>query len=261
MFGIFAGQLIVKRADFKNYDKTKLLLILATACISISHAKLIPFFVITSSIFLFDDVFELINKNSMLKWINNPENKYIYGLIIFITAFTFYILFPLMYESFSPIKYPYEAVEFIKKKQLSGNLFTDMTYGSYCAYKLYPQNKIFMDGRYEEVYSPKLLKEIKNFAKQEGDKPMKVIYDYPTDIVLLFGTKCPLSMKLQKLGWKPIYKDYYWIILVRPDYPYNDEPYNYFAKDKKENFKLDKYEYFNTKLLETDITKEMLPKD
>ena len=258
MFGIFAGQLIIKRADFKNYDKTKLLLILATAFVSISHAKLIPFFVITSSIFLFDDVFELTNKNKILKWLNNPENKYIYGFILLLSVFTFYILFPLMYESFSPIKYPFEAVEFIKQKKLAGNLFTDMTYGSFCAYKLYPQNKIFMDGRYEEVYNPKLLKEIKNFAKQKGDNPMSVITDYPTDIVL-FRSYWNAKI-LQNIGWKQIYKDFYWDILVRPDYPYNDEPYDYFAKDKKENFKLDKYEYFNTKLLETDITKEMLVK-
>ncbi|MCR5260215.1 MAG: hypothetical protein K6C94_00070 [Candidatus Gastranaerophilales bacterium] len=263
MFGIFFGQLLSQKADFKNYDKTKLFLMLSTGFLSVLYAKLIPFFVITSSIFMFDDIFEILNKNKVLKWLNNPENKIVYAVIILLSAVVINVGNGA--KKISLIQYPYQAVEFIKQKKLSGNLFTDMTYGSFCAYKLYPQNKIFMDGRYEEVYNPELLEKIKNFAKQEGENPMSVVTDYPTDIVLLFSnnksvpmTDIPLSVKLQELGWKLIFKDGWWFVLVRPDYPYNDEIYDEFAKDKKESFHLDKYEYLSSKLFETGITKEIL---
>ena len=259
MLGIFAVQMFFKMADFKNYDKTKLLLLLTTAFLALSHAKLIPLFMITSSVFLFDDVFDIFSRNNFLKWLNNPENKIVYAVIILFASLFIYIG---QYIRFINLDiYPYQAVEFIKQKKLTGNLFTDMTIGSYCAYKLYPQNKIFMDGRYEEVYSSKLLEEIRNFAKQKGDNPMSVINDYPTDIVLLFSNNksapvksTPISDKLQKLGWKLIYKDGWWFILVRPDYPYNDELYDDFAKNKNESFHLDRYEYYDNNLLDTQIT-------
>lgn len=263
MFGIFFGQLLNQRADFKNYDKTKLLLILSTGFLSVMYAKLIPFFVITSSIFMFDDVFEIVNKNKFLKWLNNPENKIVYAVIILLSAVVINIGNGV--KKISLIKYPYQAVKFIKQKKLAGNLFTDMTYGSFCAYKLYPQNKIFMDGRYEEVYNPKLLEKIKNFARQESNNPMSVITDYPTDIVLLFSnnksvpmTDIPISVKLQEQGWKLIFKDGWWFVLVRPDYPYNDVVYDNFAKDKKEIFHTDKYEYLSKIIEDTDITKEVI---
>lgn len=35
--------------------------------------------------------------------------------------------------------------------------------GSYAVYKLYPQNKIFVDGRYEEVYYSYMLPLLKTF--------------------------------------------------------------------------------------------------
>ncbi len=55
------------------------------------------------------------------------------------------------------IQYPYREAEFLKINNLKGNLFANFHYGSYLAYKLYPDNFIFMDGRYEETYDPELL--------------------------------------------------------------------------------------------------------
>lgn len=256
MSAIFVFQLFIKRTDFKNYDKTKLLLFLSTAFISAAHAKLIPFFVITSSIFLFDDVYEILNKIPWLKKLNNPESKIVYTIILLLSALAIKMD---KAPNINSIPYPFQPVEFMKIKKISGNLFTDMTYGSFCAYKLYPQNKIFMDGRYEEVYNPKLLEKIENFAKDDEDEEsMSVINDYPTDIILIFSNNSdipmkdiPLSIQLQELGWKLIYKDGWWFILVRPDYPYNDDLYDDFAKNKKNNF--DFYKYDQKNLLNTDI--------
>lgn len=261
MSAIFATQIVLKKNKFKNYDKTKLILLLVTGCLAAMHAKLIPFFVITSSVFLFDDVFEITDKNRFFKWLNNPENKYVYGIILLLAAFCCQIFIPLQHYYVNLGKYPFRAVEFIKQKRVEGNLFVDMTYGSFCAYKLYPQNKVFMDGRYEEVYSPALLEQMKNFAKQDGDNPMAVINNYPTDIALLYiGTKPkpPYYINLQKLGWKPIYKDFFWAVMVRPDYPYSDELYVYGSEDNKTNFDFNNEEYFYTNLFDTNITKDLI---
>ena len=113
---------------------------------------------------------------------------------VFVKEFLIYCL--IILEIFSLVKihnkvmyshmltdYPVKMVEFMQKNKMDGKILNKFGLGSYLSYKLYPDNLIFMDGRYEEVYSPKLLKEIKNFAKQEGDK----------DILFgIAGNKCDL---------------------------------------------------------------------
>ena len=90
--------------------------------------------------------------------------------------------------------YPRYAVEFIKINQLSGNLLINFDWGSYAAYKLYPHNLIVMDGRYEEVYNPELLEQLRDFHLAINDW-YKIIRDYKTDVMLV-ETKYPVYEKI-----------------------------------------------------------------
>ena len=68
--------------------------------------------------------------------------------------------------------YPVKEVEFIKQNHLNGKILVNFGLGSYVSYKLYPQNLIFMDGRYEEVYYDYMVPMLKNFylANQNWDE-------------------------------------------------------------------------------------------
>ena len=213
--------IISAKFDLKNCDKTKLFILAATALLSVFFIKLTPFFVITSSVFLFDDVYKILNRNKTLSFLSNPASKVIYTGVILIS-----LVSVSLSQKQIPInlkKYPHLPVQFMKENKISGNLFTDMTYGSFCIYKLFPQNRIFMDGRYEEVYNPELLVTVKDFIRQEGENPDAVIKDFPTDIVLLNIPSeemiLPAEERLKKMKWKEIYSDNFWKIYVRPDYP------------------------------------------
>jgi len=213
--------IISAKFDIKNCDKTKFFTLTATAMLSASFIKLIPFFVISASVFMFDDVYKTLKRIKAFSFFTNPENKVVYAVIIILSLGSISSA-----QGQIPInlkKYPHTPVQFIKENKISGNLFTDMTYGSFCVYKLFPQNRIFMDGRYEEVYNPDLLITMKNFIKQEGENPDAVIKDFQTDIVLLnipvSGIILPAEKSLKKMKWKEIYSDSFWKIYVRPDYP------------------------------------------
>lgn len=211
---------ILTKFDLNGYDKTKILTVGVTSLAAICFTKLTPFFAVTSAVFMFDDVYFVLKKIRFPKPLTNPCNKAVYGIIL-LTA----LGAVNMFKTQSPVnirKYPYMPVRFLKENKINGNLFTDIAYGSFCIYKLFPQNRIFMDGRYEEVYDPKLLLVMKDFIRQEGDNPNSVINDFPTDIVLLNipfkNFVLPAEKALKENQWKEIYSDGFWKIYTRPDY-------------------------------------------
>ena len=244
--------------DLKKSDKTKILLIVVTGIISAAHSKLIAFFVITSMIFMFDNVYWMLKQSKIPKGLLNANNKIVYALIIIFSLYSADTGRRTKYNFIIKNSYPYAAIQLLKENNIKGNLFVEMTYGSFCAYKLFPQNKIFMDGRYEEVYNPDLLNVMKNFIRQEGNNKDAVITDYGTDIVLLkypvyfadflyTNKTTPAVEKLQNLYWKKIYDNRYWVMFVRSDYP---------IKDIKEIEYSPKNTYKT--LFKTEITKELL---
>ena len=80
--------------------------------------------------------------------------------------------------------YPYYHIEFLRKNNMMGTLLCNFHFGSYAAYKLFPYNLIYMDGRYEEVYYDKsilLLRDYyrgaKNFDKILELRPNYIIVE------------------------------------------------------------------------------------
>jgi len=180
------ASIIIKqiRAKSFEFDKTKFLVIAATLFIAIEHVKLVPFAVITLTCFLYDDfytVFNFVTRNFFNK-IANAKDAFIFGLIL-LFAFA-----NINARVFKPIlhwgTYPVREIEFLKINKIKGNLLTNFGLGSYASYKLYPDNKIYMDGRYEEVYYDSEMALFKKFyLVQDGwDELLK---KFPTDIVIV----------------------------------------------------------------------------
>lgn len=70
----------------------------------------------------------------------------------FLSLFLIYCLLMIL-QNYIPAKsyYPYQAAQFIKTEHMQGNMFNEYEYGSYLLYALYPEQKVFVDGR-SEVY-------------------------------------------------------------------------------------------------------------
>jgi hypothetical protein len=81
-----------------------------------------------------------------------------------------------------PEDYPVQAVEFLRQNNFRGNLDSGFNWGEYCIFKLYPQCRVFCDGRYETVYPH----EVSQLAlATEGEVYFRRrLYDYPTDAIL-----------------------------------------------------------------------------
>jgi hypothetical protein len=120
-----------------------------------------------------------INQNRQLSKISNPN-----PLPITIC----WLVFLSFWGSFTPNPtnyFPQEAIAYMKKRNLSGNLSTPFNWGQYCIFHLYPRMKVSMDGRYDTVYPERVFKDfIKNVYGIEG-RWKHVLRKYDTNYLLV----------------------------------------------------------------------------
>lgn len=83
----------------------------------------------------------------------------LFGLIAIITIFSTYIFY--LKHNNQRFYYPTDAATFIQNNNIKGNMFNDFTYGGYLIYRLYPKQKVFIDGR-SDVYLCCEIKEVIN---------------------------------------------------------------------------------------------------
>lgn len=180
-------------------DKVKLIILLATLYLAIEHVKLLPFFAIASVCFVYEDFYRMIKNIEFPKW----KDKCIYATLLFIS------IFALTAKNFSvPVGiniYPVKEVEFVKINNLKGRILTNFGFGSYVSYKLYPNNLIFMDGRYEEVYYDYMVPALKEFFLGYPNWDF-VLNNFPPDVMIL-EKMYPVYEKLKNSKeWKVVYE-------------------------------------------------------
>lgn len=177
----------ISKVNFsKNIDKTKFLILLTTLILAINHVKLTPFFVIASVCFVYDDFYTMFNgwlaKINLSEGFEKRKEAIVYIFIV-LYAFSSVVTNPfLTLANFK--KYPLKEIEFVKINNIKGNLLINFGLGSYASYKLYPNNLIFMDGRYEEVYPDFMLPMMKKFYLQIEGKD-ELLKKFPTDIIIM----------------------------------------------------------------------------
>lgn len=214
-----------EKIGWEKLDKTKCLMVLVTLVLAIKHIKHQPFFVITAAAFLYDDFYNIFN--SIIRWFNkllrieSPAFIKTFvalkeGIIYF--CIVFYCFMAAMNIPFKPTvtdeKYPLYAVEFIRLNNIKGNLFASFNYGSYISYKLYPNNLIFMDGRYEEVYFEDMLPMVYKFHVVKFDTWDEAITKFKTDVIIMGKEYDVYKKLLQDKRWKRVFEDNKYAVFV-----------------------------------------------
>ncbi len=120
---------------------------------------------------------------------------------------------------------PMQAVEFLKKEMINGNMFNNDEFGDILIYSAFPRYKVFFDGR-SDMYGNEMIKE---YRKVSEFKPgwEEIIAKYKIQWIF-FDNDSPLSRFLvAKEDWKLIYSDSVANIFVKniPEYEYLIEKY------------------------------------
>lgn len=195
------------KAWYAKADKVKYIILLSTLYLAINHVKLLPFFAIATICFVYDDFYNLIKNIKFPAW----KDKLVYIFILWVSIFTFLI------KDFSvPIgmnTYPIKEVEFIRLNNLKGKILSNFGYGSYISYKLYPNNLIYMDGRYEEVYYDYMVPMLKEFFLAYPNWKQLITY-FPPDIMILEKTYPIYKVISESKDWQKAYEGKYFTVFV-----------------------------------------------
>ena len=229
-----------KKKSFKefynNLDKTKFIILLSTLYLAIIHLKLISIFTICACSFTYNDFYELIKNVKLPAW----KDKFVYLFIFILFGFSIFTKNYSVPVNFD--KYPVKEVEFIKINNIQGNILTNFGYGSYVAYKLYPQNKIFMDGRYEEVYYDYMVPIMKEFFINRN--PNLIIDNFRPDIMIIEHNYPIYKSLMNSKEWKNIYDGELFTVFIESKKALNPKSYKQPSND---------IDYYKNNLFTTDI--------
>jgi len=218
-----------------SLDKTKALILIVMLLMSLKTLRLIPFFAFSAAVFLYDDIYKIFNKK-LPNALNNAKEIFVFVLILF----SFFYTIKTVPIQTTLTGYPYAEAEFLKVNNLKGNLLADFHYGSYLAYRLYPDIYIFMDGRYEETYEPGLLDRLKkiHIGKNWKDELNKQHIDF-----IIAEKIYPLYERLlSDDDWKPCIISEHFALFLNKD-----------IKIKTFKKPADNFDYYNKTKWETRI--------
>lgn len=228
-----------------DFDKTKYLTVLFTWVYAFWHVKLIPLCIIVSTAFLYDDFYIVFNfiTCDVFNKIAKIKDILVYTFVlIYLSIFTFiYVPKHHINPFINWTKYPISIIEFIKINNLKGKLFINYAMGSYAGYKLYPYNKTFIDGRYEEVYYDSIIPVLQNFM-EVGAHWDDLLKNYPPDIIVVERFYPIFNAMLSHPDWRQIFQSDYFALFVK-------------VKDLKKEYKIPtkSLEDYQNTIFDTDI--------
>ena len=121
---------------------------------------------------------------------------------------------------FDPKKKPVEAVEFLMKEKIEGNMFNNDEFGDYLIYAAYPEYKVLFDGRSDMYGEEHFSKYLKVTRAEYGWE--KIIEEFKIGWIF-FDAKSFLSRYLEeRKDWHLVYADKVAHIYVRNDDSYKN---------------------------------------
>jgi hypothetical protein len=205
-------------------DWTRMILFAVLLYLGIKRQRHTEFFLLAKPALLYHQYLNLFEpvKKKIENNLTNGANKiwaairYSFGYIL-LTVILIVMLPQLSKRIYvDPRTYPVGSLEFIKQNNIGGNLATTFGWGSYAFWKLYPQCKVLIDGRYEEVYPDSIYDAAMQFSENKGNG-QDIIRKYKTDILILSKRKYAPSDLLDFTDWKPVYEDFSSVLLLPKD--------------------------------------------
>lgn len=226
---------IINAYKRKKADFTKFLVISLTLAEGLLHVKLLSLGLITISAFCFRDFLLFFNRFRFV--LMKIEKSLILAVIVLALSIPFY---SPTFARANFDRFPLKEVEFLKQNNIKGNLLVPFGVGSYVSYKLYPNNLIYIDGRYEEVYNNREFLALKDYELGESNW-RDVINNYGTEILMPLRDIDIYNILLQDLEWKQIYEGRKFGVFVKKDrvkasYKMPSDDINYYRKTLFESY-------------------------
>lgn len=210
------------------------LLFLATLHLSLTSLRNIPFFVFTATLVIADlwpaptgkttqlNQEDSENKAGIGSWFRSFSsnltqltllcNRHLLPAIFFLTIGLIYSFYPDLTRGALDLgsglkeeNYPIGAVKFIQEEGLSGRFFHSYHWGGYLIFRLYPEHKVFIDGR-ADMYGEEFFDEYRKlYNGQEGWR--EAFEKYKIKFILLDKDAPLISVLKEASDWGIIFSD------------------------------------------------------
>lgn len=180
------------------------LLIMSSLFFGFRHHRLMPIFVMVAVVeihSLFDLIpvyaqrfinSRIIIPGNMLLVLSFPVLIIAAGISIFRTGFI----------TLEKSDYPVAAVAWIKENRSGGNILVHFDYGSFVIWELYPNFKVSVDGRYEEVYPEETVKTVQDALNGQSPTHLESLEKIDPDLILT-----DTSVASYPARWKAVFTD------------------------------------------------------
>jgi hypothetical protein len=226
-FVILAISFIILMVNFRKLEFTDMVIYSGLTVMSLSAVRFTAFFtpfaiimiarygISNSKKLIFNERLHLVLKKSEI----------IFSVLLSILLIAAMIRLELFKDGVRLYKYPEGSVKFLKENRIEGNMFNPYYWGGYLLWALYPDYKVFIDGRglIEQVYLQQLNVMQGKSQEFQGIPEWKAILDaYNIDFIITFsvdkftGNLIPLIPAiLNDPEWHLVYLDNVSLIFVR----------------------------------------------
>ncbi|MEW5734703.1 MAG: hypothetical protein AB1921_07595 [Thermodesulfobacteriota bacterium] len=109
-------------------------------------------------------------------------------------------------QACTSVAFPVEAVTYLRQRGFTGKIVTDFAWGEYVLWKLWPECRVALDGRYDTVFPKEICREYLDFVLGKPDG-REFLVRYPPDAVLTrIGSDVDSRMRFLP-GWVLAHSD------------------------------------------------------
>ena len=206
---LFVLSIFAKKGGYRYRE----IVIIAIAMIyGFLHQRHTPIFAILAAPFLAVKLSDIWKRLGLKRRLNSFSSHLVLCIVI-----SLIIGYQLSYTSNRYIKtgfniivdpniYPVRAIRFIKANHVRGNMLLPFEWGEYAIWKLYPDCRVSIDGRFRTVYPQEVLDD--QFMAFKSEKAWDRLLDkYPSDIILARRNYISRRMVTERKDWICIYSD------------------------------------------------------
>lgn len=196
--------------NWRRYPPSQLLCLAVSAVMAVQHVRHAPFFAITALFYVPGTEWQSLGRLRLSRWAVWTISAVflLVSLRSVVGAVFSYVDLRtgrfLWTQELNEMDFCHGAVTFIGANHITGNMVVTFEYGEYCIWKLYPQIRVSIDGRYETVYTERTIADYWRFARgQTGWETHLAGASYA-----LLDPATPSAVMMRRLnGWRRIYED------------------------------------------------------
>ncbi|MGB7925019.1 MAG: hypothetical protein WCF57_17395 [Pyrinomonadaceae bacterium] len=211
----------------KRARLSELMLLCATAYASLRSARNIPFFALVAMPVFAEHFWNWITLYPRARWLTLPEKReegshiplklalnVLLLIAIPVSLCVFRVSSVVATQSNSEAEnFPVAAVQHIRANHLPQPIYNDYGWGGYLIWKLYPDYKVYIDGR-ADVYGDAFLQEY--LKTHDGIGDWRAPLDRHAIRTVLIKPQAPLASLLsQDAAWAKVYEDHQAVIFVK----------------------------------------------